>query len=64
MLWVLNNRDEAKKIGALMKKRATECFSILHLNELFYRTVVEDVMQGKYDKAKADMATYKTDDIV
>lgn len=62
IIWVLNNQDEAKKIGALMKKRATECFSIRHLDELFYRTIVEDVMQGKYDEAKIDMATYKTEE--
>ena len=61
MLWVMNNQEEAKKIGALMKKRAAECFSIQHLNELFYRTIVEDVMQRKYDKEKIDMVTYETD---
>ena len=61
IFWVLNNQEEAKKIGVLMKKRANECFSIQHLNELFYRTIVEDVMFGKYDKEKMDMATYKTD---
>ncbi len=63
MLWVLNNQDEAKKIGLKMKERASECFSILHLNELFYKTIVEDVMQGKYDETKKDMATYKTEGI-
>ncbi len=60
MEWVINHRDEAKKIGELMKKRATECFSIQHLDELFYLTITEDVLLGKYDIAKADMATYMT----
>ena len=60
MIWVIEHQDDAKKIGEMMKKRATECFSILHLNELFYLTITEDVLQGKYDKNKADMATFKT----
>ncbi len=60
MVWVLNHRSEAKRIGELMKDRATECFSIQHLDELFYRTLTEDILQGKYDEAKIDMATYKT----
>jgi len=64
MIWIMNNPNEAKRIGMLMKKRATECFSIQHLNELFYKTIVEDVMHGKYDEAKADMAKYKTEDYI
>ena len=60
MVWVINHRKEAKQIGALMKKRAMECFSIQHLNELFYRTITEDILQEKYDLNKVDMANYKT----
>lgn len=57
--WVLNHQDEAKQIGEKMYERALNCFSVQHLNEVFYDTITQDVLQGKYDIAKSDMSTYK-----
>lgn len=56
--WVLSHQNEVNQIGAKMKKRAEECFSIFHLNGLFYDTITEDVFLGKYDRNKMDMANY------
>lgn len=53
--WVLDNQQESINIGEKMRERALK-FSIPHLNELFYHTIVEDVMQGEYDKNKIDMS--------
>lgn len=58
--WVLSHQDEAKEIGKKLQARTYSSFSIMHLNEMFYDTVMEDVLQGKYDENKIDMANYKT----
>ena len=60
MVWVMNHQEEAKIIGEKMKDRAYKCFSIKHLSEMIYDTFVEDVIPGKYDPKKFDMALYKT----
>jgi len=60
MLWAMNHQDEARAIGKKMKERAYNCFSINHLNEMIYDTFVEDILHGKYDLNKFDMACYKT----
>lgn len=57
--WVLNNKDEAKLIGQKMYIRTHNSFEIRHLNDLFYRTIVEDIIPDKYDTNKVDMAKYK-----
>ncbi len=57
--WVLDHKEEASKIGATMRKRALESFSVPHLNKLFYQTIIDDVMSGQYDERKHDMARYK-----
>ena len=59
MIWVMSHHEAAKKIGEKMYDRATSCFSIQHLNDLFYRTIMEDVLTGRYDKSKHDMANEK-----
>ena len=41
-----------------MRKRALECFSIYHLDELFYLTL-QDIMNGVYDENKVDMTLFK-----
>ena len=41
-----------------MKQRAESCFSIRHLTECFYDTII-DIARGIHDPAKEDMATYK-----
>ena len=53
--WVLDHQEEAKQIGEKMYDRATNGFSVPHLNDLFYRTLMEDVLPGKFDPKKADM---------
>lgn len=57
MIHLMENPEEGKKIGAKMKERALNCFSIYHLNDLFYETI-KDVVQGKYDEKKTDMANW------
>lgn len=54
--WILEHKDEGVAIGEKMYERAISCFSIRHLNNLFYRTIIEDVMNDKYDRSKYDMA--------
>jgi len=54
--WVLNHKTEAIEIGKKMYDRTIRSFSVQSLNELFYRTLVEDVLQGRYDEGKFDMA--------
>lgn len=61
MIWVMEHRDEAKQIGERMKARAQKCFSIRHLTDCFYDTML-DIAEGKHDPAKEDMATYKVTD--
>lgn len=55
MVRMMNSPEERKKIGNDMRKRALECFSIYHLDELFYVTL-QDIMNGVYDEHKVDMA--------
>lgn len=62
MCWVMSHQEEAKAIGEKMRQRAYNCFSIRHLNELLYKTLKEDIIPGKFDPAKADMATYSTEE--
>ena len=58
--WILSHQDEAKTIGKKLQERTYNSFSIIHLDEMFYDTVMEDVLQDKYDEKKVDMANYKT----
>ena len=58
--WILSHQEEAKVIGKKLQARTCRSFSIQHLNEMFYDTVMEDVLQGKYDESKLDMANYIT----
>ncbi len=56
--WVFDNKDEARMIGMKMYERTVSSFSIFHLNDMLYDTLVEDVLTGKYDIAKIDMTKY------
>lgn len=58
ILWVLNHKEEAKAIGEQMYQRTISSFAIQHLNDMLYDTLVEDVLVGKYDLKKIDMAKY------
>ena len=57
--WVLENKETAAKFGRKMYERTISSFSIHHLNEMFYDTIVEDVLRGEYDINKLDMTNYK-----
>ena len=57
--WVLAHKDEAAKIGLKMYQRVHNSFEIQHLNDMFYDTLIEDVLPGKYDECKLDMTIYK-----
>lgn len=54
---MIENPAYGKAVGEKMKKRAEECFSILHLNDCFYHTV-QDVLDDVYDPNKVDMTKY------
>lgn len=56
--WVLSHKSEAKQIGEKMYIRTLNSFEVQHLNDLFYRTLVEDVLPGKFDPQKVDMTKY------
>lgn len=57
MLRIMNSAEDRKQIGNAMRKRALNCFSIYHLDELFYLTL-KDIVNGVYDEEKTDMARY------
>lgn len=56
--WILEHKEEAKAIGEKMYDRAIKCFEVKHLNDMFYETVIEDIIPGKYDEKKFDMTKY------
>ncbi len=56
--WVLDNQSCLSEIGEKMYERALQ-FSVQHLNDLFYDTLIEDVIAKKYDSNKKDMTIYK-----
>lgn len=56
--WVLDNKERAKLVGERMYQRTINSFSIRHLNDMFYDTLVEDVICRKYDINKMDMTNY------
>ena len=58
MLRMMESPVERKMIAENMKKRALECFSIYHLDELFYLTM-KDIINDFYDECKIDMAEYE-----
>ena len=57
--WVLGHKKEAFGIGLKMYQRTHDSFEVTHLNDMFYDTIVEDVLPGSYDKEKIDMVSYK-----
>lgn len=59
IMWVLSHKEEAAAIGRRLYKRTHDSFEIQHLNDMFYDTIVEDILPGKYDENKKDMVTYK-----
>lgn len=57
--WVLAHKAEAKEIGRRMCQRTRNSFEVKHLNDLFYDTLIEDIIPGRFDYQKADMSQYK-----
>ncbi len=55
---MIADREYGQEIGQKMRKRALNSFSIYHLNDCFYDTIV-DLMKGIYDENKIDMAKYR-----
>ena len=51
--WVLSHQDDAALIGDKMRMRVESCFTIQHLNDMFYETML-DVLRDKYDMNKVD----------
>lgn len=58
MEWILDHKEEAKKIGEKMKKRAEDCFSLYHLSDCIY-DIFLDIIHDVYDVNKIDMTKYK-----
>ncbi len=58
MVNMMENPERGKEIGVKMREHALNCFSIYHLNDIFYDTI-QDVYAGKYDPQKVDMASYR-----
>lgn len=58
MIHMMNSPEDRNSIGRAMRKRAVECFSIYHLDELFYVTL-QDIMKNIYDEKKIDMAEFR-----
>lgn len=56
--WVLNHQEEASIIGQRMYNRTISSFTVQHLNDMFYDTIIEDILPGKYDINKVDMTKY------
>ena len=59
IIWVLSHKEEAAQIGKQMYQRTHDSFEVQHLDDMFYDTLIEDVLPGKYDQSKMDMVTYK-----
>lgn len=58
IIWMMNHPDEAKVIGEKVMERTINSFSIQHLNEMFYDTII-DILNGRYDEKKVDAVNYK-----
>lgn len=56
MIWMMESNNDRLVMGEKMKRRAESSFSVKHLNELFYKTIIEDIIPGYYDLQKVDMS--------
>lgn len=59
IVWVMEHKEEAKKLAKKMYERTINSFEVKHLNDMFYETIVEDIIPEKYDTHKFDMTNYK-----
>lgn len=55
LVWVMNNPKECKTIGEKLRERTKRSFTVKHLNDLFYNTLIDDIMTGTFDLLKSDM---------
>lgn len=58
IIWALSHRDELAEFGTKMYERTLKSFSVSHLNDMFYDTLVYDIIPGHFDERKSDMANY------
>ncbi|WP_321438135.1 glycosyltransferase [uncultured Bacteroides sp.] len=54
---VLANKEEASRIGLDMYERTYKSFTVQHLNDMFYDTLL-DILSGTYNEDKFDMTKY------
>ena len=52
--WVLDNKSKLREMGERMYQRTKHSFEIKHLNDLFYKTLLDE-LDGIYDINKVDM---------
>lgn len=55
--WVLAHKEEAAQLGLEMFERTNKSFTVQHLNDMFYDTLL-DILENKYDENKFDMTKY------
>ena len=54
---MLNNKNLAEEKGRAMQQRALSSFSVAHLNDMFYDTLL-NILDGSYDVNQTDMTKY------
>ncbi|MEI8133386.1 MAG: glycosyltransferase, partial [Leptolinea sp.] len=54
--WVIENPEHAMLIGEKMMYRALKCFSVQHLNEMFYNTII-DIYNDTFNSINHDMTS-------
>lgn len=57
--WIIEHPEDAQQIGSKMMNRAVNCFSIRHLNDLFYKTII-DVHNDTFNPNNQDMTMQYT----
>lgn len=57
MIQMMNNPDEARRIGVFMRQRVLQCFDITHLSHCFFSTM-KDVINNSFKSEKIDMAEF------
>jgi glycosyltransferase involved in cell wall biosynthesis len=62
MIRIMNNPNEARRIGALMRKRVLDCFDITHLVHCFHSAML-DIINDVFYPEKLDMAEFPPIDL-
>jgi len=58
IVYIMTHKVEAKEIGEKMYDRTIHSFSVKHLNNMFYDTIMDDILNDTYDEKKVDMVYY------